>query len=226
MKKQLVLLVVIMTCFVTTNFAQKGNLRISNGFGINAAITKFDIATNNFVTKQGDGFLGGLSATVDIPHKPYNISFGMQLSESNIEILGRPTITSTEEAFIEYKIFAAQVTLLGHIKIIPDHFTIDLGPMLQYNSRLEFKNKDQKGYFVNNYTNLSAEDITTISQFNLNGAVGASAGIKNVKLKAQYVYGFTNILNKLNSQDVDPSGGNSSFKGNQNMLVFGVLFLF
>ncbi|WP_303316618.1 hypothetical protein Q4Q34_07380 [Flavivirga abyssicola] len=226
MKKQLVLLVVIATCFVTTNFAQKGNYRISNGFGINGGITKFDITTNNFVTKQGDGFLGGLSAMVDIPHIWYNISYGMQLSESTIEILGRPDIASTEDSFIEYKMFAAQLVFLGHIKVIPKYFTIDLGPMLQYNSKLEFKNKDQKGYYINNYTNLSAEDITNISQFNLNGAIGASVGIKNVKLKAQYLYGFTNILNKLEDQELDATGGNARFKGNQTMLIFGAIVSF
>ena len=226
MKKQLTLLVAIATCFVTTSFAQKGNYRISNGFGITGAITKFDITTNNFITKQGDGFLGGLSATVDIPHRSYNISLGMQLSESNIEILGRPTIASTEEAFIEYKMFAAQIVFLGHIKIVPNYFTIDLGPMLQYNSPLEFKNKAQESYFVNNYTNLSAEDITNISQFNFNGAIGVSAGIKNVKLKAQYIYGFTNILKKLENQNLDTSGGSARFKGNQTMLVLGAIISF
>lgn len=226
MKKQLILLVVMATCFVTTNFAQKGNHRISNGFGMTGGMTKFDITTNNFVTQQGDGFLGGISAMVDIPHRPYNISFGMQLSESTIEILGRPTIASTEEAFIEYKMFAAQVAFLGHIKIVPDHVTIDLGPILQYNSKLEFKNKAQKAYYINNYTNLSAEAITNISQFNLNVAIGASVGIKNVKLKAQYLYGLTNILKKLENQNLDTTGGNARFKGNQTMLVFGAIVSF
>ncbi|MDD7885966.1 hypothetical protein [Flavivirga sp. 57AJ16] len=226
MKKQLILLVAIAICFVTTNFAQKGHYRISNGFGINGGITKFDMTTNNFVTKQGDGFLGGLLATVNLPHRWYHMSFGMQLSESNIEILGRPAIASTEEAFVEYKMFAAQIALLGHIKIIPDYVTIDLGPMLQYNSRLEFKNKAQEGYYINNYTNLSAEAITNISPFNLNGAVGASVGIKNLKIKAQYLYGFTNILKKLENQNLDTSGGDARFKGHQTMLVLGAIVLF
>lgn len=226
MKKQLILLVVIATCFVTPSLAQKGNYQIANGIGITGAITKFDITTSNFVTKQGDGFLGGLSATVDIPHRPYNISFGMQLSENNIEILGRPTIASTEEAFIEYKMFTAQLAFLGHIKIVPNHFTIDIGPVLQYNSRLEFKNKEQKSYYINNYTNVSAEDISNISQFNFNGAIGVSAGIKNLKLKAQYLYGFTNILKKLENQNLDTAGGHARFKGNQTMLVLGAIVSF
>ncbi|MFI1772614.1 hypothetical protein [Thalassobellus citreus] len=225
-KVQLLLLVVLMLCFVTKSFSQKGNYRISNGIGIFGGITKLDITTNNFTTKQGDGFMGGLLAIVDIPHRWYNISFGMQLSESTIGILGRPNISSTSNEFIDYKMFAAQVALLGHIKVIPKHFTIDVGPMLQYNSKLEFKEKGQEAYFINNYNNLTAEDIADISQFNLNGAIGASVGIKNFKLKAQYLYGFTNILKKLENQELDTVGGSDRFKGNQTMLVLGAMVLF
>lgn len=225
-KVQLILLVAISLCFVTKSFSQKGNYPITNGFGITGGITQFDIVTDNFTTKSSNGFVGGFTAAVDIPLRWYNVSFGMQLSESHIEILGRPTLVSSEDTYIDYKMFAAQVAMLMHIKVIPNHFTIDLGPMLQYNSKLEFKDKAQEAYYVNNYTNLTAEDITNISQFNLNGAVGASLGIRNFKLKAQYIYGFTNILKKLENQSFDTAGGDARFKGNQTMLVLGAIVSF
>lgn len=223
---KLILLVAFTICFVTISNAQKGNYPITNGFSVFGGITKFDIATDNFTTSQADGFLGGISATVDIPLRWYNISFGMQLSENNIDILGRSALVSTENEFINYKMFAAQVAMLIHIKAIPNHFSIDVGPMLQYNGKLEFRDKNQEGYFVNNYTNLTAKDITNISQFNLNGVVGASLGVKNFKLKAQYIYGFTNILNKLENENLDTTGGDARFKGNQNMIVLGAMVSF
>lgn len=223
---RLILLVAITLCFVTNNHAQKGNYPITNGFSVFGGITKFNIATDNFETSQGDGFLGGISATVDIPLQWYNISFGMQLSENNIDILGRPTLVSTESELVNYKLFAAQVAMLLHIKAIPNHFTIDVGPMLQYNGKLELKNRDQEGYYINNYANLSAEAITNISQFNFNGVVGASLGVRNFKLKAQYIYGFTNILNKLENEGLDTTGGDARFKGSQNMLVLGAMISF
>ena len=227
MKKiQLILLVASTIGFVTTSFAQRGSYRITNGISVFGGITKFDIATDNFVTKQGNGFIGGLVATADIPVKWYNISFGMQLSESTIEVLGRPNLISSSEEFVEYKMFAAQVSLIGNIKVIPNYFTIDIGPMLQYNGKLEFKDKTQDGYYINNYTNLTAKDITNISQFNLNGAVGASVGIRNFKLKAQYIYGFTNTLKKLENQGLKNIGGDTRFKGNQTMLVLGAVVSF
>ncbi|GAA4967757.1 hypothetical protein [Algibacter aquimarinus] len=225
-KVQLILLVAISLTFVTKSFSQKGNYRITNTIGVTGGVTQFDIVTDNFTTKSSNGFIGGLSAIVEIPVRWYDVSFGMQLSESNIEILGRPTLISTQEEFIEYKMFAAQVAMLMHIKVAPSYFTIDIGPMLQYNGKLEFKDSSQDEYFINNYTNLSAEDITNISQFNLNGAIGASLGVRNFKLKAQYIYGFTNILKKLENEGIDATGGDSRFKGNQTMLVLGAVVSF
>ncbi len=220
------LLVAITLCFVTKSFSQRGNVKINNGIGIVGGVTNFDITTTNFTTKQGSGFIGGLRATVDIPHKWYNMSYGMQLSESSIGISARPTAISSSQEFVDYKMFAAQVALLMHIKLIDSNFTIDLGPMLQYNGRLELKDKTKENYFINNYSNLAVKGLSDISPFNLNVTIGASAGIKFIKLKAQYIYGVTNILSKLNNQNLDTSGGNQTFKGNQSMLVFGATLTF
>ncbi|WP_282134898.1 hypothetical protein [Seonamhaeicola maritimus] len=223
---QLTLLVAIILGFVTKSYAQPKKYDITNGMGIFGGITKIDIDTDNFTTEQGDGFLFGMSATVDLPHKWYNMSYGMQLSENYLKISGRPSMSIGQEEFLEYKMFAAQLALLGHLKVVGSYLTIDVGPMLQYNGKLELKNEDQKSYYINAYTNLMADDITPISQFNFNGLVGASVGYKFIKLRAQYIYGFTNIFKKLNSQDIDTSGGESNFKGNQNMLVFGAMISF
>ncbi|TNJ47069.1 hypothetical protein KFZ70_05300 [Tamlana fucoidanivorans] len=226
MKKQFYILVVITTCFVTLGFAQRASYQIKNGFALTGGLTQFDIITDNFKTKSANGFLGGLAAEVDIPNKWYNISFGMQLSENHLEVSARPALISNEESNIEYKLFAAQVAMLMHIKIVPYHFTIDVGPMLQYNGKLELKDENQSGYYINNYTNLMAEDISNISQFHFNGAVGASAGIKNFKLKAQYIYGFTNMLKKLDKKGLDTLGGKANFEGHQSMLVLGAMVSF
>ena len=120
--------------------------------------------------------------------------------------------------------FAAQIALLLHVKIVKNYFTLDVGPMLQYNGELEIKDKDQENYYLNNFDNLLAQDISDISKFNVNGAVGLSAGYKFFHLKAQYVYGFTNTLSKLNKQDLIES--NEKFKGNQSFLVFTAMFSF
>ncbi|WP_396602595.1 hypothetical protein [Algibacter sp. R77976] len=227
MKKiQLFLLVAFTLCFVTKSFSQKGNYDIVNGIGIFGGLTKVDLTTDNFITTQGDGFMGGFSATVEIPHRWYNMSYGMHLSESTISILGRPDASSTASEFIDYKMFAAQLALMIHPKLAGSYVTLDAGPMIQYNGLLEFKDNAQENYIINNYDNLLASEITNISNLNFNGVVGITAGFKFVKLRAHYIYGFTNTLKKLESENLDTTGGDSRFKGNLSMLVFGAMISF
>ena len=91
------------------SLGQHKRYAIKNGIGILGGITQFDITTDNFVTKSGSGFIGGLTATVDIPHKWYTVSYGMQLSENSIEISGRQTAGIATEEMLEYKLMTVQV---------------------------------------------------------------------------------------------------------------------
>ena len=226
--KHYIVLVVFTICFVTTSYSQHQTYLIKNGFGLTAGISQYNIITDNFDTKQGQGWVGGLSATVDIPHKPYTISYGMQLSENYLEISGRELQNVPEMKMIEYKLMAVQMGFTYRIKIFRDNLTIDLGPQLQYNGKLELKDDAQEGYFINgkDYDNITAKDITNISQFNVNGMGGISVGIGFFQVKAQYIYGFLNILDKLNDKSLITGKTPGSFKGNQSMLVFAAMFSF
>lgn len=227
LNKKLTLLVALTIGFVTLVSGQHRTYDIVNGFGIQGGITKFDIVTNNFETKSGSGWMGGMSATVDIPHRWYNVSYSIQFSENNIDIFGRSNSIITTDEPIEFKMYTVQVALLAHIKLIGSNLTLDAGPMLQYNSDLELKNKEQSDYIITNYNNLVADEIKSINNFNFDGAVGLTAGFDSFKVKAQYIYGFTNALNKLNNKNLDTTGSNeSSFKGNQSILAVSAMFTF
>ncbi|WP_299114900.1 hypothetical protein [uncultured Winogradskyella sp.] len=219
------LLVAICMAFVTICQAQHRRYAIKNGIGIQGGITQFDIITDNFKTKSNTGYIGGLTASVDIPHKWYNVSYNIQLSENNVDILGETPATARQE-YIEYKMFTAQISFLLHAKLIGNNVTLDVGPMLQYNSDLELKEDSKEGFLVTNYDNLFTEDITEISNFNVNGAVGLSAGFGAFRLRAQYVYGFTNILGNLNDQDLNVGTNDDKFKGNQSLIAFTAIVTF
>jgi hypothetical protein len=97
--------------------------------------------------------------------------------------------------------------------------------MLQYNSDLELKDDSKESYFISGFDNLLTEDITDITNFNANGAIGISAGFGSLQLRAQYVYGFTNILGKLNDQDFNLINSDK-FKGNQSLIAFTAIITF
>ncbi|MDX1773006.1 hypothetical protein DFR65_101595 [Oceanihabitans sediminis] len=225
--KQYILLVACTIGFVTINFAQHRQVPIKNGLGLHGGLTQFDIITDNFETQKGNGFVVGGSATVDLTHKWYNVSYSIQLSENTIGIAARPTLVSPTSEYIDYKLFAAQITLQAHIKLIGSYLTLDVGPMLQYNGELELKDDKYKNYIITNYNNLLAEEISDISKFNIDGAVGLSAGLSHFRIKAQYIYGFTNMLSKLNKNDLDTSGNkDSKFNGNQSMFAISAMITF
>lgn len=218
-----ILLVAFMLCFVTTFYAQHTTYPIKNGIAVQGGITQFDINTDNFVTKKGNGFIGGMAATVDLPHKRYTVSYGMSLSENNLEISGRMTDDVAGNEMIAYKLMTVQVGFLFHLKLLSDHLTLDIGPQLQYNGKLELKDSETETYFINGYDNLMASDISDISQFNANGVVGLSAGLGSIKIRAQYGYGLTNIFSKLNNSDLNVGSNESKFKGNQELLTLTLM---
>ena len=219
-----ILLVAITVCFVTNISAQ--DYVIKNGIAIQGGITQFDISTDNFVTKSGNGFIGGMAATVDLPHKWYTVSYGMLLSENNLEISGRITDDVAGNKMIEYKLMTVQLGFLFHTKILSDNLTFDIGPQLQYNGKLELKDSATETYYLNGYDTLMANDITDISQFNANGIVGITAGFNAFRVRAQYGYGFTNIFSKLNNKNLNVGSGKSKFKGNQQLLSLTAMITF
>ncbi len=223
---RLILLVAISSVFVTTAQAQRrphGTIPIVNGIGISGGITQYDFQTDNFETKAGNGWAVAGSATVDLPHKWYNMSYMIQIAENNIGIAASPVPLGPEE-FLDYKIFTAQISLLMHVKIIGPYLTLDLGPMLQYNGEMELKDDQKENFFIKNYNDLLlAKDISDISKFNIDGTVGLSAGISHFRIKAAYIYGFLNSFNKLNDNNLNLGDNNGKFKGNQSMFVFSLM---
>lgn len=226
---RLILLVVISTVFVTNVNAQRrrphGTIPIVNGIGISGGITQFDFQTDNFETKAGNGWAAAGSATVDIPHKWYNMSYMIQIAENNVGIAASSPLMTSEE-FLDYKIFTAQISLLMHVKIIGPYLTFDIGPMLQYNGEMELKDDDKENYIIKNYDNLLAKDISDISKFNIDGTVGLSAGISHFRVKAAYIYGFLNTFNKLNDNNLNVGTNTNKFKSNQSMFVFSLMISF
>ena len=223
MNKLLNLLVAFLLLFVTNIFAQRPNYDIKNYIGIYGGITQFDIVTDNFSTEKQNGFIAGLTAIVDIEHKWYDLSYGIQFTQNNLGIEGRSNTTG-ETKMLNYKVSAAQLAVLLHAKIVRQNLTLDFGPVIQANGFLELKDDTFDDYFINGFDDneLTAKGIRDISKFNVNGAIGVTAGFKHFRIRAQYQYGFTNMLNKLNDLEVE----DTKFKGNHSQLNLTALVLF
>ena len=72
---------------------------------------------------------------------------------------------------------------------------------------------------MDGYDTLKATDIENISPVNFLVAGGITGGLESFRASVQYQYGITNMLNKLNDQDLEYS----DFKGNSSTIIIALL---
>ena len=196
----------VFTLISMTVFSQY-NYRDSNRIGISFGVNQFTMNTNNFQTKPGTGWNGGLSMRGNF-YDDWDMVYAMQFSENNFSV-------ATNSGFISedtnYKLSSAQVSLLFSYKIVENHLSVEFGPLLEINGKLNVE-KDQQNNIISG-TTLLAKDIVDISQFNFYPVIGITAGVRHVRLNVSYQYGVNNMLGNLNSQNLGVN-----FKGNPGIL--------
>jgi len=181
--------------------------RDANRIGISFGVNQFTLNTNNFQTKPGNGWNGGLSMRGNY-YDNWDMVYAMQFSENNFTV-------ATNSGFItedtNYKLSSAQISLMISYKIIENHLSIEFGPLVQINGKLNVE-KGKENNIISE-TTLLAKDIVDISQFNFYPVIGITAGVRHVRLNVSYQYGVNNMLGNLNNKNLG-----YSFKGNPGIL--------
>lgn len=190
-----------MSCFAQYDY------RDANRIGIFFGVNQFTLNTNNFQTKPGSGWNGGLSMRGNF-YNDWDMVYAMQFSENNFSV-------DTNSGFItedtNYKLASAQISLLWSYKIIENHLSLEFGPLVQVNGKLKI-DQSQENNIISG-TTLLAKDIVDISTFNFYPVIGITAGVRHVRLNISYQYGVNNMLGNLNSKNLG-----YSFKGNPGIL--------
>lgn len=197
---------IILALFTLTIFAQY-KYRDANRIGISFGVNQFTLNTSNFETKAGTGWNGGLSMRGNY-YNNWDMVYAIQFSENNFSV-------ATNSGFItedtNYKLASAQISLMWSYKIIESHLSIELGPLVQINGKLDVENGKENNIITG--TTLLAKDIVDISKFNFYPVIGITAGVRHVRLNVSYQYGVNNMLGNLKSQNLG-----YNFKGNPGIL--------
>lgn len=191
----------------------------SNYLSITGGYTMFDIMTSDFNTKQAGGFIGGFS-TRGAFRNDFDMIFGLNYFTNNIEIFGAASATETQ--YIDYNLQGVQIYMLGSYNIIQNHLSLEFGPVLNISGKLDLKTEAFEDYIIDGYTSLTAKDIQEVSPVNFHLQGGITGGIKNFRVSAQYQYGVTNMLGKLNKNDLEYD----NFKGNSSLILLAGTFYF
>jgi hypothetical protein len=194
-------------CLITMVCFSQYEYRDSNRIGISFGVNQFTLNTNNFQTKPGTGWNGGLSMRGNY-YDDWDMVYAMQFSENNFSV-------TTNSGFItedtNYKLSSAQISLLFSYKFIENHLSIELGPLVQINGKLNVEKGNENNIISG--TTLLAKDIIDISKFNFYPTVGITAGVRHLRLNVSYQYGVNNMLGNLNNKNLGVS-----FKGNPGIL--------
>ncbi len=181
--------------------------RDSNRIGIFFGVNQFTLNTNDFQTKSGSGWNGGLSMRGNF-YNDWDMVYAMQFSENNFSVATKRIFISEDT---NYKLASAQISLQLSYKIVENHLSFEFGPLVQVNGKLKV-DQSQENNIISG-TTLLAKDIVAISQFNFYPTVGITAGVRHIRLNVSYQYGLNNMLGNLNSQSLG-----MNFKGNPGIL--------
>ena len=192
-----------------------------NRLGLQAGANYFNIVTNDFQVQPKVSWTAGFTTRASF-YENLQFVYGINFYDFKLDIDGREKVelTSPIEA-IEYNMIGVQGNFFASYKLIDHYLSIEAGPVLQVNGKLDAR-QDKELWFVGN-TNVNAIDIEKISPFNVNMALGLSGGMETVKFWAQYQYGLNNMLKGLEDEGLEEKdAGMSNLKGHMSMIAAGI----
>lgn len=213
----------IFVTFLVFSFQQmdaQRNFEEYNRLGLTGGFTFFDISTSNFETEQGQGFEGGFTTRGSF-RGSFDLIYGISFYNNKIGIRGNDLL-KTDPQSIKYQIQSAQIGLLGSLNIVKHHFSLEFGPILNVNGKMNLDNERYSDYILDGYTTLTANDIQDINRINFHVAGGITAGLKSFRLSALYQYGVTNIFDKFNDKNFE----NTDFEGHSSTITLAATIYF
>lgn len=196
------------------------NVKGYNLLGINGGITSFDIRTDDLITRSKVGFTAGF-ATRGAFRNNFDLIYGINFISSKIAIEGKDPMDSNPQE-IEYTVQGVHINFLGSYNIISKHISLEFGPVFNINGKMKLDSDRLEDYILTGYNSVSAKDIEDISKFDVRLAGGFTAGLENFRLSAQYQYGITNTLGRLNDKELEKD----DFKGNSSTLILSAIIYF
>ena len=202
------LTLVLFLILVSVSAFSQYRYRDSNRIGISFGGNQFSLNTNNFEVKPDLGWNAGLSMRGNF-YNNWEMVYSMQFSENNFSVATINSSSGRED--VAYKLVSGQVALLASYVIIQSHLSIEFGPIVQVNGKLNLDSSKENN--VISGTTLLAKDIKAISNFNFYPTVGITFGVRHFRANVSYQYGVNNMLENLNNKNLGVN-----FKGNPGIL--------
>lgn len=203
--------------------AQRRDGDMYNRLGVQVGATYGGIRTEDFNTAERTGFIGGLTTRATV-YNNFLVIYGVNFFQSNTG-MNISQVPSGQYSEIDFKATGVQLNLFAGHKIYKENLSLEIGPVLQVNSKWK-PDRQYADYYVEGYS-IQAKDLEGISGVNINAAANLSAGFRSFKFWFQYQYGINNIFKKLNSGDLRTIDSRAAdLNGHLNLAAAGIVVYF
>ena len=209
------LTLVLFFILVSVSALSQYRYRDSNRIGISFGGNQFSLNTNNFDAKPGLGWNAGLSMRGNF-YNNWEMVYSMQFSENNFSVATINSSSGRED--VAYKLASGQIALLASYVIIQSHLSIEFGPIVQVNGKLNLDSSKENNVIYG--TTLLAKDIKAISNFNFYPTVGITFGVRHFRANVSYQYGVNNMLENLNNKNLGVNFKGSPGILNGNLIIY------
>lgn len=217
--------ILIFTGIILFSFSADAQRQIWDGqytrLGLQAGANYFNIVTNDFPATPKVSWTAGFTTRASF-YNDFQFVYGINFYDFKLDIEGREKVelTSPSQA-IEYNMIGVQGNFFGSYKLYDHYLSIEAGPVVQVNGKLDAR-QDKELWYLADY-NINAIDIEKVSTFNVNLALGVSGGLETVKFWVQYQYGLNNMLKGLEDEGLqEKDAGFTNPKGHMSMVAGGI----
>ena len=193
-----------------------------NRLGLKAGANHFSILTDDLPSEANTSWTAGFTTRSSF-YDNIQFIYGINFFDFKNKIMGREKIDySTPNEVIDYNMIAVQANFFASYKLLDHHLSVEAGPVVQVNGKLEPR-QDKELWYIDGY-DILATDISKVSTFNFNLAIGISGGFEKLKFWAQYQHGLNNFLNGLNDEGLHETDASvPKFDGRISMVTAGVV---
>lgn len=188
--------------------------------GLQGGVNYFNINTDQLRVQPAVSWTAGFTTRASF-YNDFQFIYGINFYDLNVKIDGREKIEATELEPLDFNMIAVQGNFFGSYKLIGHNLSIEAGPVVQVNGKLDAR-QDIEYYYLGDY-DIEAIKFEKVSAFNVNFAVGLSGGFEAVKFWVQYQHGLNNIFKSLKDEDlqeIDPDL--PSLRGHISMVSGGI----
>lgn len=194
-----------------------------NRLGLQGGVNHFNIRTDHLQVSPKVSWTAGFTTRASF-YEDLQFVYGINFYDFRLDIDGREKVELTSpKTPIEYNMIGVQGNFFASYKILDHYLSIEAGPVIQVNGKMEAR-QDKELYYVGAY-NINAIDIEDVSTFNFNLAIGLSGGWEAVKLWAQYQHGLNNFLLGIDDESLrEKDSSVPAFKGKMGIIAGGITF--